>query len=115
MAAHGYQTQVAQDGPTALKIAAEFQPMVAVLDIGLPVMDGYEVAKRLLTLSGLEQVRLIALTGYGQEEDWRRSRQAGHHLVKPVDVHKMLNLLAKDCVAKFGPRATEFRSTAVAL
>ncbi len=84
----GHGVRVAADGPTALEVAADFQPDVALLDIGLPVMDGYEVARRLRTLPGCAQTRLIALTGYGQESDHDRSRRAGFedHLVKPVDL-----------------------------
>jgi PAS domain S-box-containing protein len=84
----GHGVRVAADGPTALEVAADFQPDVALLDIGLPVMDGYEVARRLRALPGCAQTRLIALTGYGQESDHDRSRRAGFedHLVKPVDL-----------------------------
>ena len=87
----GYKVHVAHDGPSGLELAARVQPDVVVLDIGLPGMDGYEVAQRLRrdprTASGL----IIALTGYGQESDRRRSRQAGfdHHLVKPVDIDEL--------------------------
>ena len=72
----------------ALEIAGEFRPEVAFLDIGLPVMDGYELASRLRELPGLESVRLIAVTGYGQESDRQKTRAAGfeRHLVKPVDL-----------------------------
>ena len=88
LVAVGHDAQVASDGPTALEIAAEFKPDVALLDIGLPVMDGYEVARRLRELPGASKTRLIALTGYGQESDHERSRRAGfeEHLVKPVDL-----------------------------
>lgn len=84
----GHRVRVAADGPTALEIAAEFKPDVALLDIGLPVMDGYEVARRLREQPGCARMRLIALTGYGQESDHDRSRRAGFedHLVKPVDL-----------------------------
>ena len=87
----GYDTRVAHDAPTALRVAAEFAPNVAFLDIGLPVMDGYELASHLRDLPGLQDVRLIALTGYGQESDRQRSREAGfhHHLVKPVDIDSL--------------------------
>jgi len=87
MALSGYETRVAHDAPTALRIATEFQPTIAVLDLGLPVMDGYELAKLLRALPGLANVRLIAVTGYGQEADRARTRRAGfhQHLVKPVD------------------------------
>jgi len=85
--ARGYKTGIAYDAPAALELAGTFTPDVAFLDIGLPVMDGYELAARLRQLPGLSRIRLIALTGYGQESDRRRTRAAGfdHHLVKPVD------------------------------
>ena len=87
LGAKGHETRVAHDGPGALRVAAEFQPELAFLDIGLPVMDGYELAARLRELPGLGATRLVALTGYGQESDRRRTQAAGfqHHLVKPVD------------------------------
>ncbi len=87
--AKGYQTRVAYDAPAALRLAEEFMPVIAFLDIGLPVMDGYELAGRLRALPGLHGMRLIALTGYGQESDRQKSKAAGfnHHLVKPVDFH----------------------------
>jgi CheY-like chemotaxis protein len=86
--AKGYQTRVAHDAPEALRIAGDFRPSIAFLDIGLPVMDGYELAGRMRELPGLEAVRLIALTGYGQDSDREKTRAAGfhHHLVKPVDL-----------------------------
>jgi CheY-like chemotaxis protein/two-component sensor histidine kinase len=88
LSAVGHSVRVAADGPTALEIAADFKPDVALLDIGLPVMDGYEVARRLREQPGCAKMRLIALTGYGQESDHDRSRRAGFedHLVKPVDL-----------------------------
>ncbi len=84
----GYTTRVAHDAPAGLRIAAEFRPGIAFLDIGLPVMDGYELAARLREIPGLAGIRLIALTGYGQESDRQRTFAAGfqHHLVKPVDL-----------------------------
>jgi len=84
----GYETRVAHDAPSALRIAAAFVPEIAFLDIGLPVMDGYELAVHLRGLPGLEQIQLIALTGYGRQEDGEKSQAAGfqHHLVKPVDM-----------------------------
>ena len=86
--AKGYETRVAHDAPAALVLALEFRPAVAFLDIGLPVMDGYELAARLREHPALKRLRLVALTGYGQEADRRRSQQAGfdEHLVKPVDL-----------------------------
>jgi PAS domain S-box-containing protein len=85
--AAGHVVHVAHDGPSALKLAGEIIPDVAVLDIGLPVMDGYELARQLRAQRGLAQLPLIAISGYGQESDQIRSRAAGFqaHLVKPVD------------------------------
>ena len=85
--AKGYLTGIAHDAPAALRVAEALTPDIAFLDIGLPVMDGYELAGRLRGLPGLAGIRLIALTGYGQESDRQRTRAAGfdHHLVKPVD------------------------------
>lgn len=87
LTAQGHETRVAHDAPSALHVAEEFRPDIAFLDIGLPVMDGYELAGRLRDLPGLRNIRLIALTGYGQQSDRQKSRAAGfcHHLVKPVD------------------------------
>ncbi len=74
----------------------EARPEVVLLDIGLPGMDGYEVASRLRATPGLAGLRLVAVTGYGQESDRRRARLAGfdHHLVKPVDLDRLRALLA---------------------
>jgi CheY-like chemotaxis protein len=84
----GYDTRVAHDAPSALRVAADFSPQVAFLDIGLPVMDGYELAGHLRNLPGLAGLQLIALTGYGQDSDRKRAFEAGfqHHLIKPVDI-----------------------------
>ncbi len=83
----GFSTEVAHDGASALKAADRFAPDVALLDLGLPLMDGYEVARRLRASHG-GSPKLIAVTGYGQASDRRRSREAGFdvHLVKPVDL-----------------------------
>jgi signal transduction histidine kinase len=89
----GHHVEVAHDGPAALGLVSRFHPEVAVLDIGLPVMDGYELARRLR--GQLDRLRCIAVTGYGQETDHARSRQAGFdlHLVKPVDLSVLLRAL----------------------
>jgi signal transduction histidine kinase len=81
----GHVVEIAHDGPSALEIAQRFRPQLALLDIGLPVMDGYELAGHLRELG---PIRLVAVTGYGQETDRRRSQEAGFsaHLVKPVDL-----------------------------
>jgi signal transduction histidine kinase/ActR/RegA family two-component response regulator len=90
----GHATCVVHDGADALEIAAEFKPTVALVDIGLPGMDGYEVAQGLRALFDRD-VRLIAITGYGQESDRIRSERAGFdvHLVKPVELSKLELLL----------------------
>jgi signal transduction histidine kinase/ActR/RegA family two-component response regulator len=93
--AAGHVVHVAHDGPSALKLAGEIAPDVAVLDIGLPVMDGYELARQLRTQRGLTQLPLIAISGYGQDSDQHRSKAAGFdaHLVKPVDPEQIETLL----------------------
>jgi len=91
----GHQVRVARDGPGALAAATEVRPDLILLDIGLPGMDGYEVAKR-LRKQGHDRAALVALTGYGRDEDLRRSRSAGfdRYLVKPVDVADLYGLIA---------------------
>ena len=93
----GNQVRTAHDGPSALETAASFIPDVVLLDIGLPGMDGHEVARRLRLLSGLQEAVLVAQTGWGQDEDRRRSREAGfnHHLVKPVSVAALQAVLGE--------------------
>jgi CheY-like chemotaxis protein len=91
----GCTTHVAHDGSSAIHTALEFRPDVVLLDIGLPGIDGYGVARRLCETPELGATRLIAISGYGQEQDRQRSRQAGfdHHLVKPVSFKAILPLL----------------------
>ena len=95
----GYTTTLAHDGPSALAAVASNVPDVAILDIGLPVMDGYELAAQLRSTLGAETPQLIALTGYGQEGDRQRSESAGFiaHLVKPVPAEALLRTLASVC------------------
>ena len=92
----GHQVRVAHSGPEGVEAAARWLPEVVVSDIGLPGIDGYEVARRVRRLPGLEDALLVALTGYGAEEDRRRAREAGfsHHLVKPADPADLLRVLA---------------------
>jgi signal transduction histidine kinase/DNA-binding response OmpR family regulator len=87
----GHQVRAARDGQQALACAAEFAPEVVLLDIGLPQMDGYEVARRLRELPQTRTALLIALTGYGQQGDRARGKAAGFdgHLLKPVDPHAL--------------------------
>jgi CheY-like chemotaxis protein len=92
----GHHTQVAYTAIEALSCVAAFRPDVGLLDIGLPEMNGYELAKKLRAFSSLNGMRLIALTGYGQAEDLQRSHEAGFdaHLIKPVDLDKLERALA---------------------
>ena len=94
--ATGYDARMAFDGVNAVKVALEFLPNIVLLDIGLPGLDGYEVAKRLRQDSSLDGVVLVAVTGYGQATDKLRSQDAGfnHHLVKPTDFDKVQQILA---------------------
>lgn len=91
----GHEVAFAYDGPSALETAEQWQPEAVFLDIGLPGMDGYEVAARLRALPQAKGAILIAITGYGQDDDRLRSRRAGiaHHLVKPVAPDALRNLI----------------------
>jgi signal transduction histidine kinase len=91
----GAQVQSAHDGPSALAAVQRHHPSVALVDIGMPEMDGYELARRLREQPGGEGLTVIALSGWGQPEDRERSRQAGidHHLVKPVSLEALERLL----------------------
>ncbi len=86
----------AHDGPAALEALRTQKPAAALLDIGMPGMDGYELARRVRAAPDGADLTLIALTGWGNDEDRRRSREAGidHHLVKPVDSTLLEDLLA---------------------
>lgn len=89
--------RVAYDGRTALEEARANPPELAFIDIGMPRMDGYEVARRFRQETELRDVTLVALTGWGQEEDRRRSQEAGfdHHLTKPADLTTLQELLSR--------------------
>jgi len=92
----GHEVRIAADGVGALEAAAGFRPELAFLDIGMPGMDGYETARRLRTLPGLEDLRLAALTGWGAAQDRVRSQAAGfhHHLLKPAAMDEIRAVLA---------------------
>jgi CheY-like chemotaxis protein len=92
----GHIVRQEHDGTSALVAAAQFQPDVILLDLGLPGMDGIEVARRLRTYPQLSKVRIVALTGFGQGSDRRRSAAVGieSHLVKPVDVATVIEAIA---------------------
>lgn len=91
----GHEVRTAHDGPSALNEARANPPDVVLLDIGLPGMDGFEVARKMRQELGLTKTTLVAITGYGQDEDRRRSREAGFdaHLVKPIDPKELNRIL----------------------
>jgi len=91
----GHQVRSAKDGLQALHVASEFRPDVVLLDIGLPLMDGYEVARRLRQTPQTAGALLIALTGYGQQGDRQRGKDAGFdgHMLKPVDPHALARMI----------------------
>ena len=93
----GNQTQLAHTGPAALEAAAAFLPQVILLDIGLPGLSGYEVAQRLRATSLEPRPLLVAVTGWGTDDDRRQARAAGfdQHLVKPVDIERLEAVLAE--------------------
>ena len=95
---HGQDVRAAFTGEEALRIVREWQPDAAVLDIGLPDLNGYELCRRIRAQPWSEQPLLIACTGWGQQEDVDRARQAGFdfHLVKPVDPDAVLRLLSRN-------------------
>lgn len=99
----GFETLVAYSGQTALESAREFRPDVVICDIGLPEMDGHEIARRVRGDPKVASATLIALTGWGAEGELRRTRESGFdfHLVKPVDANALLDLLSR-----ISPRAT---------
>jgi PAS domain S-box-containing protein len=87
----GHETRIAFTGPDALAAAAEFLPEVVILDVGLPGMNGFEVARRIRALPGLADALLVAMSGYGSDEDLAEGKRAGfnEYLVKPVDLKKL--------------------------
>ena len=93
----GFDVVEAHDGSEALARASDAQPEIVLLDLGLPVIDGYRVAETLRARPGGDQLLLIAISGYGQPEDRERSRVVGfdHHLVKPIDCGELVALLQR--------------------
>jgi len=91
----GAEVALAHSGRNALECVDSFKPDVVLLDIGMPGMDGYEVARRIRSNPANRHISLIALTGWGQDEDRKRSVAAGfnHHLVKPADIDQLRQLL----------------------
>jgi PAS domain S-box-containing protein len=103
----GAEVQIAYDGPSALEALKTTRPSLILLDIGLPGMDGYEVARRVRQMPEFSNIMLIALTGWGQEEDRRRTREAGfdHHLVKPVELDALQGILSSFEMSKTSRRS----------
>ncbi len=93
---------MAQDGHEAIPLAREFRPEFVLLDIGLPGMDGYEVASRLRQEESCKGAVFMAISGYGQEQDRRRSKEAGfdYHLIKPLDHDALLSVLSASRVGQ---------------
>jgi CheY-like chemotaxis protein len=104
--ASGHSVRLAHDGRDALEAVREHRPQAVLLDIGLPQIDGYEVARRLRERHPREEMTLVAMTGYGQAADRERSHAAGfdHHLVKPADYAELERILAQAALAA-GPRS----------
>ena len=94
----GAQAAIACSGPEALRVFETFAPCTVFLDIGMPRMDGYEVARRLRSRHPGGSLKLIALTGWGQREDRRKAREAGfdYHIVKPADIETLRALIGAD-------------------
>ena len=94
----GHEVRTAATGPEALVVAAEFLPQVVLLDLGLPGMDGFEVARQLRAMLTVRHAFLIAMTGYAKPEDWVHAEEVGfdEHLVKPVDLQTLRKWLADD-------------------
>ena len=93
----GYHTHVVNDGAAALQAVKSFEPQVALVDIGLPVIDGYEVAQTVRRMPGGDRLPLIAVTGYGQPADRARVAEAGfdEHVVKPLDASRISELIER--------------------
>lgn len=102
----GYEVRTAHDGLEAVKAADEFRPEAALLDIGLPGLSGYDVARHIRGNRG-EEVLLVAITGWGTAEDVKRSEEAGfdHHFTKPADPERLRDILLAECPPDSAPGA----------
>jgi CheY-like chemotaxis protein len=91
----GYSVQSAYTGPDGLKTAQQWRPDVVLLDIGLPKLDGYEVARRLRADENMKGLKIIALTGYGRDSDIKMAREAGFdaHMTKPCDIDELQKIM----------------------
>lgn len=97
----GYEVRTAYDGPEAIDAADDFQPSVALLDIGLPKLSGYDIARHMRMSRGAI-VLLVAITGWGQESDRQRAMDAGfdHHFTKPADFGRLLELIQSELAVR---------------
>lgn len=97
MELYGYDVRTCYDGKSALAVAADFHPELVLLDLGMPVMDGYEVCRRLRGDPALCGTRVVAQTGWGDAEARRETARAGfdYHVTKPVDLPALMGMLAK--------------------
>ena len=100
----GHDVRTANEGQSAIEVAKGFFPEIVLLDIGLPGIDGYEVARRLRKEAYGREALLVALTGYGQEGDRRLTEEAGfdHHLTKPADPARLYHIIGQELVAPDG-------------
>jgi CheY-like chemotaxis protein len=107
----GYEARTAYDGLHALEVAAQMRPQVVFLDLGMPRLNGFETARRIRQLPGCRDVILIALTGWGQDADRRKTQQAGfdHHLVKPIEPKMLREMLGNLALDGNSPRFMESR------
>jgi signal transduction histidine kinase/ActR/RegA family two-component response regulator len=103
----GHDSRTAHDGLQAVDVAGSYRPDVVLLDIGLPKLNGYDVARRIREQPWGKEMKLVALTGWGQDEDKRQAKEAGfdHHMVKPVDPAALEKLLGKFCPVPAGEAA----------
>jgi len=97
LAYYGHDARCCTSGPQALAIGRDFEPDAVILDLGMPGMDGFETAARLKEQTWGKSIFLIALTGWGREDDVRRTLAAGfdEHLVKPLEIDRLIDLLAR--------------------
>ena len=98
----GHVVETCHESDRAVTVALNFLPEIVILDLGMPRVSGLEVAKMMQNTPALESVRLIAVTGYGQADDFNQTRQAGfeHHLVKPIDFEVLRHVITSPAIPK---------------